>query len=591
MTDYSNIINSASQRFGVDPNLIRSVISVESSSRPNAVSHRGAGGLMQVMPGTYQELATKHGLGADRFDPTNNIMAGTAYLAQQQRQWGNTDDALAAYNAGPGRLAKVKSGQQARLPAETTNYVQKVKAGLPPQGGDMAGGLFSDQFHGGMGFGPRGGLLGPVPGEANGPPTSLSINPSIGRPAQPQPQAQPPVDINGRIQQLIGQQAGQQPIRQMSPQQYMMAGGLEAVTPLSGITNRRVGMGEVLGNLAAGVGRGQMASQQAERDARKDQFGELSNAIQIGNYQRQEATSARQLASAQAYADQLEKQGHTDMAQAVRSNPALVDEVLKARAAQVYQKDPDPTNAERNALAMGLQRGTPAFNDYIQKATMPAGSVNITNTQERAEDQSFGQELVKEYAGVRSGAEAAQNTLQQLQIARSIPVTSGALEPLKAQVGAFGKAFGIDDKTLENFGLHQATNAQAFTGVMQSVVLSVMQSQSGPQTDSDAKRIEGTVATLGNTDEARDFLLRTGQALANRKIQQRDFYDTYRQQKGTLDGVGSAWRQHLTDRPLVGNNPNTGLPVFYDEFVSKTKQANPNASEADILNLWKQKYG
>jgi hypothetical protein len=137
VSGFDGYINSAAQRFGVDPSLIRSVIQAESNGKPNATSHKGASGIMQVMPGTYEELRQKHGLGADRYDPQNNIMAGTAYLAQMQNQFGkdNLDHVLGGYNAGPHRMSQVLSGR-ASLPSETNKYIQTVRAGLPPQGGN-----------------------------------------------------------------------------------------------------------------------------------------------------------------------------------------------------------------------------------------------------------------------------------------------------------------------------------------------------------------------------------------------------------------------------------------------------------------------
>ena len=82
MGRYDPIIADASRRFGVPENRIRAVMGVESGGRADAVSPKGAAGLMQVMAPTYADLAKRHGFGPDRFDPTNNIMAGTAYLGE-----------------------------------------------------------------------------------------------------------------------------------------------------------------------------------------------------------------------------------------------------------------------------------------------------------------------------------------------------------------------------------------------------------------------------------------------------------------------------------------------------------------------------
>jgi len=115
-------IAEAAARFAIPEPWIRTVIAVESAGDPRAVSHAGAMGLMQVMPGTWAALRQQQGLGDDPFDPRDNILAGTAYLRAMLDRYGNTGAMLAAYNAGPGRYdAYLQTGRP--LPAETRAYV------------------------------------------------------------------------------------------------------------------------------------------------------------------------------------------------------------------------------------------------------------------------------------------------------------------------------------------------------------------------------------------------------------------------------------------------------------------------------------
>ena len=119
---FADLIASVSLRHGINPALVHAVIEAESNYRPTAKSHVGARGLMQVMPATARDLGvTSTGL---LFDPARNVEAGVKYLkALLERFDGDLPTALAAYNAGPGAVAKYDG-----IPPypETRNYVRKV---------------------------------------------------------------------------------------------------------------------------------------------------------------------------------------------------------------------------------------------------------------------------------------------------------------------------------------------------------------------------------------------------------------------------------------------------------------------------------
>jgi soluble lytic murein transglycosylase-like protein len=113
------IISRASRKYGVDVGLIKAVIKAESDFNPQAVSHAGARGLMQLMPATARSLGV-----SDSFDPEQNVMGGTRFLKDMlQRYNGNVDAALAAYNWGPGNVDKRPDS----LPRETRDYLARVK--------------------------------------------------------------------------------------------------------------------------------------------------------------------------------------------------------------------------------------------------------------------------------------------------------------------------------------------------------------------------------------------------------------------------------------------------------------------------------
>lgn len=116
---YESLISSCAVKYGVDKSLIKAVIHAESAYNPNAVSRKGAQGLMQLMPKTAQDLKV-----ADAFDPAENIRGGVRYLKfLLDTCKGDVSLALAAYNAGLSRVARYGG-----IPPyqETRSYVSKV---------------------------------------------------------------------------------------------------------------------------------------------------------------------------------------------------------------------------------------------------------------------------------------------------------------------------------------------------------------------------------------------------------------------------------------------------------------------------------
>jgi hypothetical protein len=117
--DIDAAIDEAAKRHNVDPNLVRSVVKVESNFNPNAVSRKGAMGLMQLMPATARSLNV-----SNPFDPQQNVDAGVRHLRKLLDSYGgDVRLSLAAYNAGAGAVAR-----SAGVPrfGETKNYVRRI---------------------------------------------------------------------------------------------------------------------------------------------------------------------------------------------------------------------------------------------------------------------------------------------------------------------------------------------------------------------------------------------------------------------------------------------------------------------------------
>lgn len=116
--DPKALVSAAARKTAIPENLLHSVVKAESGYRPNAISPKGAIGLMQLMPATASQY------GADPTNPAQNVEAGTAYLRDLLLKYnGDVNAALAAYNAGPGAVDKYHG-----VPpyAETQSYVGRV---------------------------------------------------------------------------------------------------------------------------------------------------------------------------------------------------------------------------------------------------------------------------------------------------------------------------------------------------------------------------------------------------------------------------------------------------------------------------------
>ena len=121
---FAPFIAEAALRFAIPERWIRVVLHAESHGDVRAISSRGAAGLMQLMPATWNEMRARYALGPDPHVPRDNIMAGAAYLRMMHDQFG-APGFLAAYNAGPARYREhLSTGRP--LPAETRLYLARL---------------------------------------------------------------------------------------------------------------------------------------------------------------------------------------------------------------------------------------------------------------------------------------------------------------------------------------------------------------------------------------------------------------------------------------------------------------------------------
>ena len=136
--EYTHIVEKYADQYGIDCAIIYATILIESGFNPNAASPKGAQGLMQITPDTFEWLCTKTGednTKLDILDPDVNIRYGTYFLAMLYEEFGDAKIAHAAYNAGRARIRNwlkdenyFKDGELYYIPfTETRNYVEKIK--------------------------------------------------------------------------------------------------------------------------------------------------------------------------------------------------------------------------------------------------------------------------------------------------------------------------------------------------------------------------------------------------------------------------------------------------------------------------------
>lgn len=260
------------------------------------------------------------------------------------------------------------------------------------------------------------------------------------------------------------------------------------------------------------------------------------------------------------------------------------------RIAGVDPKAPTPSALEKNLIAAGFTPGTPEFEIEAQKFIQKPTGTQVTIGGEKKFKEKVAEGQAKTYGRIGEEADAAIDANQSLSIMENIDVNTGALEPAKQALAAFGAAFGIDTSGLANVSAGEGFNAEA-----KRVVLAVKASQKGPQTDKDEATIRDTVANLGNTRAGNQFIIDSARALNNRRIERKEFYDNFIEEAGGdfKDESGKtadrAWSEFKRSTPMVSAVRRTpeGLPVFFYKFEESVRNANPDATRAEIIEAWK----
>jgi hypothetical protein len=201
-----------------------------------------------------------------------------------------------------------------------------------------------------------------------------------------------------------------------------------------------------------------------------------------------------------------------------------------------------PTNLARlqNELAT-LQPGDPRiaqYNALIRKEITPVAGTTVNMVSERAEQGARGKMLVDQYGDISKAAGLAARTLPSIESnlsALNKGFDTGFGKETVAAGASVLAALGVKDA--EKF----ATDTQKFQSNAIGAVLQKQLEQKGPQTESDAKRIEQIGAQLGKTKNANEFILATAREQLKRDVDQRNFYDRWYKTNKTYDGAEDSW--------------------------------------------------
>jgi hypothetical protein len=221
------------------------------------------------------------------------------------------------------------------------------------------------------------------------------------------------------------------------------------------------------------------------------------------------------------------------------------------------EKPPAPTNLAKlqNELA-ALQPGDPRipqYNALIRKETTHAPGTSVTMVAEKAEAGAFGKMMVDQFADLSKSANLAVKSLPSIEANLNIlnkGLDTGFGTETKAAGARVLSALGVKDA--EKY----ATDTQTFQSNAIQGLLQKQLEQKGPQTESDAQRLEQIGAQLGKTKKANEFILDTAREQLKRDIEQRNFYAKWKEKTDSFKGAEDAWfngegSKSLFDRPAL----------------------------------------
>lgn len=259
---------------------------------------------------------------------------------------------------------------------------------------------------------------------------------------------------------------------------------------------------------------------------------------------------------------------------------------------QKLDAPPPPTSLQRNVEATGLIRGTPEFQEAIQKGITRAPLVQVGSAVS-PEQKQLGKDRAISLAALREKGNEAENQIHSLDILDAIDVKTGIFAPMKQALSAFARGLGVNADNLANVAA-----GQSFTAEAGKLILKVLSTQKGVQTEADRAAIAQTINKLGNVPEANVFINNSARASARRLIEKRDFFNNFLAENKTLKGADKDWNARMRNTPLISKNRKDadGLPVFFFKFRDRVLALTPPETDPDkpsveeqILEEWQRR--
>jgi|GEM_PF-7132611 len=193
----------------------------------------------------------------------------------------------------------------------------------------------------------------------------------------------------------------------------------------------------------------------------------------------------------------------------------------------------------------------------------------------------------KDYSDLQNRGQAAQEKIGSLRAMLESPAQTGPTQDFRADANAFFFDLGVP---IAQSKLDQISNLAQYKSIQNTLILQEQLKQKGPQTESDAKRIEAEFGNTKNTKEANELITKYQLALADRESTLAQLADEYRTSKGKVDGFRKEIREYVKNTPLAGKNAKSGRLVFFNEFRDAVREANPGVSDEEIVKDWRDRY-